>query len=360
MGYGGLLASIRKFNTNDYWKLRRLEAGLPYETALYSPKIMAMAIVANNCTVFDCDKVVRDAPASFGDNQADAVSVAPGVTLDQVAESIGHKPEKIAALNPHMIGSRFPPLQQSTLPRSAWTVYVPKGQGKKAAEELPKKGASLNLATHRVRWGETIDTVATVFGTSKGWLEALNDLHARESPRPGTVVFVPSGRNAKSVADIAKSLSVVAVVPKQKFDFQDKRRVFYEPVFGDTVEEVARVTGVTATEVRRWNHLGARARLQEGMRLQLFIDKDAQPSDVVLFEAKDVQVLTASTEPFFEHYLKPRGKKRMVVVAKAGETLSELGKRFGVSSRDLERINRKNRRAKLKAGDRVVLYVKEP
>ena len=42
MGYGGLLTSIRKYNTNDFWELSRLESGMPLETALYVPKIVAM------------------------------------------------------------------------------------------------------------------------------------------------------------------------------------------------------------------------------------------------------------------------------------------------------------------------------
>ena len=198
MGYGGLLASIRKFNTNDYWTLRRVEAGLPYETALYSPKIMAMAIVANNCKVFHCASVTPDPPARFGDIGVDAVSVGPGVTLEDVADAISLKPAKIEALNPHVIGSRFPPLQQSTLPRSAWTVYVPQGKGKKATEELPTKAARRKLGTHRVRWGETLPTLAATFGTSTGWIEALNDLRPRESPRPAPLFsFLPAERRRR-------------------------------------------------------------------------------------------------------------------------------------------------------------------
>ena len=56
MGYGGLLSSIRKYNTNDFWELSRLESGMPLETALYVPKIVAMAIVARNRAVFGLDE----------------------------------------------------------------------------------------------------------------------------------------------------------------------------------------------------------------------------------------------------------------------------------------------------------------
>ena len=45
MGYWGVAGSVRKYNTNDFWVLSRLEAALPWETTLYVPKILAAAIV---------------------------------------------------------------------------------------------------------------------------------------------------------------------------------------------------------------------------------------------------------------------------------------------------------------------------
>ncbi|MEO7095651.1 MAG: lytic transglycosylase domain-containing protein, partial [Polyangiales bacterium] len=55
MGYGGALATVKKFNSNDYWELSRFENGLPWETTLYVPKIIAVAIVARNPAVFGLD-----------------------------------------------------------------------------------------------------------------------------------------------------------------------------------------------------------------------------------------------------------------------------------------------------------------
>ena len=42
-GYGAVLRSMQKYNTNDYWELCRHEDGLPWETTLYVPKAMAVA-----------------------------------------------------------------------------------------------------------------------------------------------------------------------------------------------------------------------------------------------------------------------------------------------------------------------------
>jgi peptidoglycan lytic transglycosylase D len=360
MGYGGLLASIRKYNTNDYWELRRLEAGLPYESALYVPKIMAIAIAARNCKVFGCADTEIEAALPFGDRGADKVSVAPGVTLEDVAEAVAEKPERIAALNPHVIGSRLPPLQQATVQRSSWTVYVPSGKGAKAAATLPGRTQALKLGTHEVRWGEPITTVAAAYATGVDELEQLNDLYPGESPRPGTVIFVPDGRSPRTLAETARELHAVAIVPDQRFAYQGRRRVFYEPIFGDTLDDVARLTGASASEVRRWNHLDGEAKLQEGMRLQVFVPAGAQPDGVVLFEEPHVTVLEVGSPEFYAHYLEARGRQRLEVTAAAGESWKSLSARFGVTLGELERINQKSRSSKLQAGDRVVVYARRP
>jgi membrane-bound lytic murein transglycosylase D len=80
MGYGGLLSSIRKYNTNDFWELSRLESGMPFETALYVPKIVAMAIVARNKKVFGCEDIELDPSINF-----DKVAIRSGVSLRSLA-----------------------------------------------------------------------------------------------------------------------------------------------------------------------------------------------------------------------------------------------------------------------------------
>ena len=47
-GYGAVLRSITNYNTNDYWELVKHESGLPWESSVYVPKILAAAIVGRN------------------------------------------------------------------------------------------------------------------------------------------------------------------------------------------------------------------------------------------------------------------------------------------------------------------------
>ena len=60
MGYAGLSSVVRRYNTNDFWSLERTEGTLPWETTLYVPKILAVAVVAHNLAAF-----------GFGDLQPD-------------------------------------------------------------------------------------------------------------------------------------------------------------------------------------------------------------------------------------------------------------------------------------------------
>src|SRR5204862_7945434 len=64
-GYGAVLRSMQKYNTNDYWELCRHEDGLPWDTMLYVPKAMAAAIVGENRALFGYADVPSDPAFSF-------------------------------------------------------------------------------------------------------------------------------------------------------------------------------------------------------------------------------------------------------------------------------------------------------
>ncbi|MBI4703038.1 MAG: transglycosylase SLT domain-containing protein [Deltaproteobacteria bacterium] len=367
MGYGGLLATVRKYNTNDFWELARLEAALPYETALYVPKIVAMAVVAHNCKLFGCEDVELERPKPF-----DRVAVGPGTTLEAIAVAVDEPYNAIASLNPHVVGSRFPPLETAGAPRRTWTAYVPKGKGKLAAEGVHILAEIRSpVATHTVRWGETLDRVARQFGVQRWKLERLNDLYPSESPRPGTVLFVPaaaarpataSGGGAGSAAagkgEREEEDLPVVVVPQASFAYAGRRRVFYEVVPGDSVPEVAGACGPGVDELRRWNKLAPDAALQDGMWLQLFLPEGHHPAGVVLAEEPEVSVLPALSPAFFAYFEGRKGRRRLEIEVQAGDTWSKLGERYGLPLAELERINQRSRKSLLQPGETVVVYAK--
>ncbi|PIE05539.1 MAG: hypothetical protein CSA75_04220, partial [Sorangium cellulosum] len=119
MGFGGMLSSIRKYNTNDFWELSRYEAGIPWETTLYVPKILALAVVAKNPDVFGLANIKRDEAAEF-----DEVDVVPGVSLEAVAEAAEVDISDLAQLNPQLLAARVPPRPPKRAAAGVWRLRV--------------------------------------------------------------------------------------------------------------------------------------------------------------------------------------------------------------------------------------------
>ena len=358
MGYGGLLASIRKYNTNDYWELSRFEAGIPLETALYVPKIIAMAIVARNKAVFGCDDVDLD-PAIHFDN----VAVGSGISVKTVASASGVAVSEIERLNPQILATRTPPLADGAKGGASWVVRVPPGAGARAAKSIPKLVEQEGkLERYLVRWGESLDDIATFRRTTKPSLQALNGLRRDEVVRPGTVLFVPatSGIGAAAAENtIAEGPAVrpTVIVPSQAFLYPDRRRVFYRVIVGDTLRDVASVFSVTADELCRWNGADPGAALHEGMTLQVYLPKSASPRGVLALDETDARVLEAGSPEFFAHFEALKGRKRVEMVAREGDSWRSIAKQHGLSIGMMERINQRVRTSPLHAGERYVVYV---
>jgi membrane-bound lytic murein transglycosylase D len=349
MGHGGLLRAMKKFNTNDFWVLARYEAGLPYETTLYVPKILATAVAMANKRAFGIDDVEPDAPLSF-----DTVEVGPGVDLADVARAAEAPLDELRALNAQYLSGRTPPLTGAA---RRWPVRVPPGKGLVAGQRLAQsqpRSAALG-DPYVIKFGDTLDAVASTFGVSSRDLGDRNRVAPDERLRAGNVLFVPrvSAGEVKSPAD-----DEVVVVPARRFPDGDRRRVFYRVLGGDTLADVASAFGVAPSELSLWNALDKVANLQQGMTLQVFVAKDADLSRIRCLSEHEARVLVAGSEEFFEYFEAQNGRKRITVTAKKGDTLALIGRRYGMSNGMMERINRLSATTPIREGDTVVVYAK--
>lgn len=361
MGYGGVLSAVRRYNTNDYWALAKLEGSFPWETTLYVPKILAAAVVARNLSAFGLQDLAIE-PALEGEE----VAVAPGTTLASVAQACGTTTKEVEQLNPELRASRTPPTPED------WPVKVPAGKASGCAQKLAKtKGEGPALERYVVRFGESLEQIAQARKVTVAKLVELNAIAPGEVVRGGTVILVPRGDGA--VADAPASQPgkptassdprsagrdgrPVVVVPQDMFVYPDRKRVFYRVQVGDTVREVCAAFKVTLDELRRWNEIDTSARLVEGMTLQVFAPADVDLSKTVVLREGDVRTIVAGTDDFFQHW-EEKGRRRVIVTAKAGDTLDAIGKKHGVTPGLMERINRRGRNEPLAEGDRVVLWV---
>ena len=363
-GYGSVLRSITSYNTNDYWELTRHESGLPWESSLYVPKILATAIVGHNLAAFGYADVSPDAPFAY-----EEVDVPAGASLATVAHAAGTKPEVIEALNPHLQRGRTPP------DRGLTKVRLPPGTATAYAAGFDKtRTATDKLETVVLRFGETLDDVGRVHGVSAREIRKLNGVKDTVELRGGMAIMVPrraakdrGGAPAKDKdateepgadkdATGAADPSIIVAVPDRSFGYDGRERVFYRTRDGDGLDEIADVFGVRPEDLVEWNNLDPDAKLHPRMVLQIFVRKDFDPAGVQLLDPTQVRVVTLGSEEFLELETARRGKKRLFYTAKAGDTLAKLGRRYGLTPGDLARINRFSYNTELHDGDRIVVY----
>lgn len=342
MGYGAMVRSIRKYNTNDFWALARLESGLPFETTVYVSKIMACAIVMRNPERFGFAELTRDTPIEI-----EEVMVSGGVQLSTVARAAGMPPRELTALNPELLRGRTPP-------GGEYAVRIPRERletfGRAWARVRPR---DRTYGTHVVRFGETLDEVAWSFRTSVEVLRELNELEDDSRVSAGLALVVPAGtprqRPQATRREIVSVTSSVVEIP-------GRRRVFYPVRGGESLADVARFFGVSVDEVRGWNALDPQARLVSDMVLQLFVDPRRDLAQTIVLAPDEVRVLVVGSEAFFEYHETQAGRVRMRYVVQPGDTLRSLADRYGSRVADLARINRFSRRTDIVPGQELVIY----
>jgi membrane-bound lytic murein transglycosylase D len=358
MGYAGLTRSIRKYNTNDFWRLSRLEAGLPWETALYVPKVLATAIVMKNRRAFGFSDVQPDAPLTF-----DTVYVGPGVPLSRIAQHAGVENSVITGLNPQYLKGRTPPAVAGEPPR-LWPVYVPEGQGASVTRRLAAADAGAEeYASYRVRVGDSLANIAWRLRGAESELRALNRLEPNERPRAGTALLVPRSwlftEQGKPLPPL-DDLENLVVLPPFPFHYADRERVFYRTLPGDDLDLLASALAVRRDDLVVWNGLDPSANLQADMVLQVFIPREANLEGVRLVRENNVgEQLEVGSPSFLAHFEAEQGRQRLQIQAREGDTLQSIGKRYVLSPGMMERINHFGRGRRLSEGAAVVVYAKE-
>jgi membrane-bound lytic murein transglycosylase D len=351
-GYGAVLKSIVRYNTNDYWELCRHEAGLPWETTLYVPKILAAAIVGHNLQAFGYDDVAPDAPWAY-----DKASVPPGTTLATVARAAATRPEAIESLNPELVRGRVPP------DRAGGSVRLPVGSG--AALALGIDGARTGadqVETVVLRFGESLEDVARARGLNLRELKKLNGVRDVGELRPGATVVVPPRGSlvARSAPPPDEPDDYLVAVPDRTFSYADRERVFYRAREGDTLEEISSVFHVAIDELVEWNNLDPEAKLHPRLVLQMYVRKDLDRNGVALLDPLKVHAVTLGTDEFLALEAARRGKTRLPYVARPGDTLAKIARRYGLAPGDLARINRLSYSSELKDGQTIYVYSPTP
>lgn len=374
-GYAAVSKSIRRFNTNSYWKLCDLEAGLPFATSNYVPKFLAVATAAYNKKEFGLDNIKPVEEWSYS-----VFTIRRPVHLKKLARLTGVSYDALKSLNPELRRNRIPPGYKS------FQIRIPKG----SEEAFKAKTGSLtrlsrSYQTHVVLFGETLSDIAKKYNSSRGRLRRLNRISSAAELEAGLQIIVPkvksgggsAGKDEDDEPDEDDSPDnaekeeestggngsgsgkklLVAVPARPPSAPDDYKRVFYRVTSADTLPRLKKVFSVKEQDLLSWNNLNPKAKLQWGMILQIFVSPKTDLSKVKLLDPKKLMVMVVDGPGYREEYLKSRGLVRLVYKARKNDTIRALSKRFGLSMGSIARLNGISRFAKLKPGQSVIVYV---
>lgn len=362
-GYGAVLKAVATYNSNDFWELLDYENALPWESTIYVPKALAAAIVGRNRAFFGFADVAAEPTLTW-----DTVAVPKSVSLSVIARASGVSADDIKELNPQLRRGRTPPTVKD------YVVRIPEGKAPLFAERFAQlRGDWDTYDAYVVSHGERFEDVATAHGISRHKLAQLNGISHESEVGGGTILVVPRVSEAdrqKNLARAKESLytsgdpkgqpgdKLLVAVPDKDFRVAGKRRVFYRVVAGDSQYSVAGAFGVSREELAAWNGLEPRAHLHPRMILQVFVAKDfsADEAGVALLDEDLLWIVNRGSEEHLDEVETRRGRKREVYTAKKRESFEDIGKKLGLTARDLARVNRRPHTTVLEPGEEIIVY----
>ena len=260
-GEGKVSRAIKMYRTNNFWELQKMRY-LKSETKNYVPKIMALAIIGNNLSVFGFGDLTFQKPLSF-----ETISVPGNLDIYLLAETLGVDAETIYQLNPELLRWQTPPYLTS------YDLKVPGHDQVIKWENINKEGRVADLTSndfmvYEVNKHESLRDVAIKFRLPEEILENLNDLDSGTKLAPHSVLKLPF-RNDQSIrhemyADLYESKKSskrqkrgyyrTLKLASKKGKFIKKPSNYYIVKKGDTLWHVSQRTGVSINTIIRTNY----------------------------------------------------------------------------------------------------------
>lgn len=187
-GTGALIKILQKSPQKDYWYLVDNNL-LPKQTALYIPKLIAIADIAENAEFYNIDISHRDEEfATFINNENqffDSVTVSKAYSIPQLAREMQIKSEELKKLNPSFV-------KNFTHPSIKSEIRIPIGQKETAEKALAKMEPIDFPFKYKVEKGDTLWGISRQFKVTVASLCELNGIEEKAILSIGKILYIPS------------------------------------------------------------------------------------------------------------------------------------------------------------------------
>jgi membrane-bound lytic murein transglycosylase D len=302
-GAGRVNREIKRSHTNNFWKLN-----LAKQTKNYVPLFMAATIIAKQPNKYGFFPEY-ESPLEYK-----KVKTNKCISFENIRAKTGISIADLERLNPELLRGITPPGDND------YALRIPVGYEDvfaSAYDEIPSEKIT-TWARHRVRKGETLSGIARKYGVSVSSIVQANDIGRKKRIYAGQVLTVPfrvgrySGSDATTVASKNRGNSGQTSSKKQPVVAGSSGRYMVKD--GDTLWEIAVAHGVSISDLKRLNNLSSN-RIFTGRWLKV-PERESNPDEV------------QPTRATYEIY-----------TVRRGDNLSKLARRYGLSVRELMKLN---------------------
>ncbi|MDA3862779.1 MAG: LysM peptidoglycan-binding domain-containing protein [Deltaproteobacteria bacterium] len=346
-GYGRMLQSIRRYATNDFWKLQKFENALPRQSQLYVPKLLAVAIADLNRDKFKLGKLDIKEAYSFKE-----IKVPGKTSLYRLSKLLNIPYDKMKFLNREYIRRRTPPGKKRR------PVRIPSDKYKGAMKRLAKISPSwYHYKVYTVKLGDTLTSIAKKFRWSTYKLRKANQLTSSTELKTGLKILVPRRKAIEIKINYEEKEKFIAPYPGNIKKPKGMVRYFYRTHRGDTLKKIAKYLDLPLQKILYWNNLNPKAKITYHMYLQVFISKGKKAPPFLIHEDK-IKSIKVESKEFHQHHLADINKYRIIYTVRKHDNIGKLCKKFGTSRRALRQVNGR-KLGKLKVGEKLVIYAKK-
>ncbi|MFH1886405.1 MAG: LysM peptidoglycan-binding domain-containing protein [Pseudomonadota bacterium] len=232
-GEGRVLRTIKAGGVNYLDNFWDLYGRLPRETARYVPRFLAALLIINNPEKYGMELPEPAPPLEF-----DTVAIQRQVHLADVAKALDAQEEELKALNPE--------LRLHVTPKTSYTLRVPKGMGETLlakVDAIPERGLPRPAyASHKIRPGETLSTIARRYRVTVSAISRANNLSGKHYIVAGRTLKIPLGGTVAEEASVALAK-------------QDATPIKHVVQRGDSLWNLAQRYGTTVAAIQKANGL---------------------------------------------------------------------------------------------------------
>ena len=306
-----VLRTIQSQNINyldNFWDLYER---LPRETARYVPRFLATLHIVQNLEKYGFNEVKVDAPLAY-----ETVTIPRQASLKNLALTCGIDEDLLRELNAE--------LRQAVLPEGGYDLRVPVGESSLVLAKLDEIPAyrmrpGVAVARHKVRKGETLQTIAKKYGTDPKSIMLANNMARPAAIAAGTILRIPLECPPERPAAVAGAKP--SPLRRETVDHTVRQ--------GDSLFNIAKRYGTTTEDIQRLNNLSGTS-LTVGQVLKIVPAASSAKA--------------AAPKPSQEVYL-----------VRPGDTLYSIAKKHNMTIERLLALNQITSGNKLQPGQRIVV-----